>query len=898
MSASAHSSAEGALSSSGGVAAAGSAAAPARGASGAADDGSLPVVGSRWRGKYDIDAQLSDAEGVLVWRGRGGEAGHEVVLRAWHPTEPAVRAQAWSKLGGIDSPYLQHPRDAQRAGDWRVEIADAVPGLPLHEWRAARQIVDPAKVKAIVGQLADALGALHAFELVHLNLRPECIFVEDQGADVQCRIAGLDALTSFDRMEPLPAAVDPFYAPPEAVGLNVHVAGPGLCAWDWWSLGRVVQELILGRHIVAQLANVPGRPLTPELRSRAEGLLFEADPKGPRAGAVELMPGLDPQTLLLLRGLLTSAKEARWTGDNVDRWLRALPVKEHYATVRADTHFRWRGRPCTVPEIAMLLQSAEHWPENSVQLFEPTTPGTLAHFLKWSPTQSAAHEQLTSALELAEALPLKLSSPAAQREAVTTVALLQLSAAQLIWRGRTFDHPTIVAMLNELGAADGLMVLRALSTRSTALQIERIDAAAGRLLTELGRTTSDAESILRRHSWLGSADVEGSAQVFRLALEPLPGLREAREKLGQSFAGSDHPAMDKLFKLTNPGRLELVVLAWAGAAPERFKFFTHGEAARRRAEALRARGVELVAALTWVQFEQALRVGAVVLAGWGAFALTWFVVGVATALLWPGPIGCAYALVPALVAFGFRLLLAPREQRALRTCVPDAHWTWRDGPPRCRRELRLAGRGLARAALVTELETVTKELVALKDVKPAPAPLPPLPRFPVVRAAGIASWVLLAFFVGAGAWRVRVHPLSAKDLKAAWVPAAQAKKPATEAVTPKTAADDKAADVKVSWPYKAAEAAVKVPVTATQAATKEQAEFAQKHGRDLVAPYRPETIGTLVVMPVPAGDDVAVMLFDGKRGELYNDQVYLLSFSPIPRTIVEISGRRGVFLDQ
>ena len=864
----------------------------------------MPAVGTCWRGKYQIAEQVSDGGGALIWRGRAAEGEQEVVLRASQPAEPDIRSQAWAKLGGIDSPALQHPRDAQRAGEWRVEVADAPRGVPLHVWRAGHPNVDLRIIRQVVGQLADALGALHAFELVHLNLRPETIFVEERGLDVQCMIAGLDALTSFDRTEPIPAAVDPFYAPPEALGLNVHMPGPAICGWDWWSLGRVIQEFILGRHIVAQLANAEIRPPTPELRAKAEGLLLEAEKGGPRAGAVELMAGLDPQLVLLLRGLLTSAKEARWTGDNIDRWVRGLPVKEHYATPRADTHFRWRGRPCTVPEIAGILQTAEHWAENSVQLFEPTTPGTLAHFLRWATTQSLAHEQLVSALELADALPLKLSSPAAQREAVTMVALLQLSTTKLVWRGRPLEGPTIPAMLSELGESDALMVLRALTTRSTALQIERIDAASGRFLTELGRTVADAEGILRRFGWQANADVAGSARLFRLAVEALPTLKSGREKLAQTFAGSDLPPMEKLLKAQNLGRAELVVLVWASEASERFKFFTHAEADRRRAETLRARGVELSQALIWSQFEAALNVGRVVFAGWGWFVLAWLIAGAAAVVLWPGPLGIASALVPLVVALAVRFAAASRQGAALRAHLPDVQWGWRDGPARCKRELRLAGHGHSREALESELANVKKELAALDKVEPTPAPLPDLPRFGGLRLAGMLSWLLVVACVAVGGWRARSHPPSLKQLKAAWAPPAPGTKPAATtaaAAAAKAAAtsEEKKEDVKISWPFRPGDSPINVGVKRTQEATAAQIAYATAHGRELVAPYRPETINTWIVMPVP-GDpsEASVMIFDGKRGELLNQQVYILDFRPIPRSWIEISSHRGIYLDQ
>jgi hypothetical protein len=628
--------------------------------------------------------------------------------------------------------------------------------------------------------------------------------------------------------------------------------------------------------------------------------LLEADPNGSRAGAIDLMPDLDPNLRVLLRGLLTTAKDARWTGDNVDRWIRGLPVKEHYDSARKDTHLRWRGRPYTVPEMATLLQSAECWAENAVQLFEPATRGTLAYFLRWSTTQSDAQAPLTTALELADSLSLKLATPSARREVVTMVALLQLSGGRLIWRGREIDGAVVPVMIAELGEAEALMVLRGLIARSTAVQIERVDSAAGRWLAEFGRTINDVESILKRNAWLNLAETADAVRIFRLALDSVPALRAIRDTLAENFAGSDQPAMEKLFKAQNVGRAELIVLTWASTAPEKFKFYTHAEAARRRAEALRTRGVELIATLTWVQLERALQTGRLILGGWGTFIATWFGLGCVAFLLWPGFLGLALMPLPGLVALLFRILNAPKQRGALHALVPDVQWTWRDGPKRCRRELQVAGRGVRCEVLEAELANVERELAALSHVQPPPVPLPALPHFPAVRIAGASSWVLLVVFAGIAGWRLVDHPISAKALKTAWSqtkePAPETKTPvASEAVGTKT---DKAGDVKISWPYKPGVELATLNVRVAQPANSEQIAYATRHGRDLVAPYRVDTINAPIVLPVPAGEDIGVMIFDGKHGELVNQQVYLLTYRPMARTWVELSNRRGVYLDQ
>lgn len=859
----------------------------------------LPVVGACWREKYEVLAQLDDLSGAKQWRARSVSTGERVRISAFVPRDPALRQHVWKKLETIQSAYLPPVREVVNTSDLRLEVVSEPGTLSLREWRAARTTPDAATLKTLVTHLTEAIGILHALELVHLSVSPDTVRVAETGADVVFSLGSLECVTSFDRNEPIPARVNPLYAPPEAAGLQVHAPGPGICGWDLWSIGRVLQHAILGHHVFATV--LPAGQSEDELATSAEALLYEADPQAPRAGAVEKMPGLDPNVGVLLRGLLTTSKEARWTRDNIDRWLRGLPVKEQYTTPRAQTHFRWRGRPSTVAEVATFLQSAEHWAANASELFEPEKPGTLANFLRGSPSQSLAYEQLKATLELADALPLKLASPAAQKEAMTIFALVQLSAATLRWRGQGLDSATIGGMMDSLGEVDAMAVLRALSTRSTALQIERIDQAAGRQLTELGKVVGDAEGMLRRNGFLAANDVSGTARLFRLALEPIASLRSVRESLVAGYAGSDHAAVDKLFKSQTGSRSELVVLAWMAPTPERFKFYTHLEADRRRAEGLRKRAGELISALTWVQLERALAVGRGTLAGWGLFVLLWLLIGMPAILLWPGTPGAGYALIPFVVALAFRLLAAPQIRRELRTLLPAADWSWRDAPTRCRRELRLAAGNVGAAALETELVSIRGDLAKLEHVQQGQAPVPELPRFPRVRLLGALSWSLIVLFAGVAVWRMQVQPPSLAAVKKAWIPSPEELQAEARAKAAAAAAAAKAKsegeDVRIIWPYKPGEYAAKLSVRSTQAASSAQLNYANTHGRELVQPYRRDTISTLIIMPVPSENDMGVMLFDGKNGQVVNEQVYLLDFKPIPRSWVELAGRKGVFLD-
>src|SRR5205085_2911323 len=98
------------------------------------------------------------------------------------------------------------------------------------------------EIQLLVRQLAATLGALHAQGVVHLNICPATIYIDDSGAEPVYILGGLHEATLYTQPEITPADVNPLYAPPEAAEQLGRLAGTRLCAWDWWSTGRVVQE--------------------------------------------------------------------------------------------------------------------------------------------------------------------------------------------------------------------------------------------------------------------------------------------------------------------------------------------------------------------------------------------------------------------------------------------------------------------------------------------------------------------------------------------------------------------------------------------------------------------------------------------------------------------------------
>ena len=670
--------------------------------------GVFPVPKTLWRNLYTIIDALPDKGGAKRWSATRTDSAEVLVLCFTPEVRGAPRSAVWKQLQNIELSHLQRAKEAFVVGAWRVEVCGETEGVTLDVWRRGKPALGDAVVETIVRQLTEAIGVLQASGLVHLAICPGAIFINQSQGKLHCTLGGLEMVTAFEKTLPIAVTSDPLYAPPEAVLLDAHDPGPSLCAWDWWSLGRVVQELILGHPVLEDLPGASATETPAERIARAEKLLLEQPGAGMRAGAVEAMPPLNERMDLLLRGLLSSASEVRWGMEAMDSWARQLPVKENYATRRTETKFLWRGRRYSVPDAAKALQAEENWAEAVINIFDTDTPGMLAHFIRNAPDKHGYAGQLRGLRQLAEAEPLSTLSKALQREVVTSIALLTLGAKTLVWRGRRLDGESLPALLEESpDNPDSYALVRAFTHRTLTTKIDRHDHAAGKSLTQVGRYAEDSEAIIRRNGWLLDAEEGASERIFRLSISPESALLAIREGLQKTYACCTQYSLDRSLRSVKPTRVDLVLIAWIEPRAAEQGFVTHEEWQSQQLMQLRERSRPLVAKLFWSNLDRALEAGPLVFGALPTVLTIWGVVAAVMAVLFPGLPWLAAVLAPAVLALGGRAIFARGAAAELRRFIADARpWTWADSDARCKTAIASLAKGVDIAGLERALDEV------------------------------------------------------------------------------------------------------------------------------------------------------------------------------------------------
>lgn len=195
-----------------------------------------------------------------------------------------------------------------------VEVLEYISGGTL-EGLMARATTDEAFRLELVRELAHALDELHRADLMHRDIKPANVLVRStKPLDLVLADFGISSVTDLDLYKTTVSRTVAYSAPESSLG----VISKGT---DWWSLGMIVLEILLGRHPYAGLDDLT---VTVQLSARP----------------VPLPEQLPPRWRMLAAGLLTKDYENRWRFEQVNRWLAGeenIPVHFESASAVATT---------------------------------------------------------------------------------------------------------------------------------------------------------------------------------------------------------------------------------------------------------------------------------------------------------------------------------------------------------------------------------------------------------------------------------------------------------------------------------------------------------------------------------------------------------------------------------
>ncbi len=851
------------------------------------------VPGQRWH-EYQIGEQIESENG---WCYQAVNVGmlEDVELRVFPQNDQTgLRAQTWRELQSLEMPGLQKGIDAFEEGGFCFEVSRALPKLILREWASIRK-VSLEDVQELVQQISDVLIAVHDRGLVHLNLRPETIHVKSEDG-LGVVIGGLGEVTTYNQAGLIPVPVDPFYAPPEAAGLSKHSPGAVLRAWDWWSVGRILQEVVLGRHILSMVFNRDVSRPTPELRTRAEALLLERDPHAPRAGAVELMPPMSQRLTDLLRGLLASSRSGRWGTDEVLRWLRQQPVKDRYGLGRNEELFAWKDRVFTIDEAAEFFSRDENWAEGETNLFDTEDSMTLVSFVG-ERTEYRQLRQRIEELHTFMQIPGWRDLPEkARRTAITSAAWLLLGGedAKLILYGHRIDAPCIKGLFSRGSLDDGVALVKAYTALPFIQMIEQADPDAARLFSSLGGIVS-SETIVKAVAagWLNLGSAAEYARLVQLAMEPERKLLDLCAGLKEKFACSRQPNVEHLLQQAKRTRVELVLLAFTAAQPERYGFVTHEDWKNERRVALEKRGAILATGMFWLRLEQIQKAGYVLYGPWKIVLAIWC--GVAIAAGWSFGYGCLLLWVLGAVAGGvvLRFVAVRWLTFLMRRRNPQASpWRFLSETGRCKRE---AGVVLVGEDVLLTVSAIGREFAALQadlaklDFEPAPAST----RNPGLVAPAwfgtVASWAfLLAMFV-LGHWnQFKNEPPEPIPSAAMAIEKAMTEAPVDENSTVEDRFFGDPRKHLERWDVAKPAVAPAVALAKIKLSGSDDVANALIDGQRLLLSYQQNTIDAIIAVPVGGTKDPGLILYDGRNRRVIGRQKLLPAQMPSEKSWFEV----------
>ena len=212
----------------------------------------LPAELAELQADYEVLGELGRGGAAVVYRARDRALGRDVAVKVVHPRPTSPDDDPVSRLAREARmvAQLQHPNIVavyavrRLHGGGLALIMQLVAGGTLKSAVQADGPLPPDRVEGVLRDVAAALAYAHARGLVHRDVKPENIFLDEETGRALLADFGIARSTESDSMTMTGTAVGtPFYMSPEQVDGGV-VDGRS----DLYSLGLAAWEALTGRR--------------------------------------------------------------------------------------------------------------------------------------------------------------------------------------------------------------------------------------------------------------------------------------------------------------------------------------------------------------------------------------------------------------------------------------------------------------------------------------------------------------------------------------------------------------------------------------------------------------------------------------------------------------------------
>ncbi len=186
-----------------------------------------------------------------VFRGRARADGHLVAVKLLKPeliSDPEVIArflQERSILTSVRHPHVVRVLDLVVEGETAGIVMELVPGQDLRHYLSGRRTLPPAQAAYFARQLLEGAAAVHAAGIIHRDVKPENVLVDDSGDEVILKLTdfGIARLSYGPALTRQPGLL----GTPEYMAPEVADCAEATPAADLYSIGIVLYEMLAGR---------------------------------------------------------------------------------------------------------------------------------------------------------------------------------------------------------------------------------------------------------------------------------------------------------------------------------------------------------------------------------------------------------------------------------------------------------------------------------------------------------------------------------------------------------------------------------------------------------------------------------------------------------------------------